>query len=174
MKTARAISVTVMALSIAAVGAIATAAEHKSHSSMAKGMAHDPHHALAMAYHHNLETFTKALRDQTAGTQSVNPEFARAAVAEMRRSLDQMKQHRQQCMQAMSAEMQAKMKAKMEQMGPHETQVTDQLAALEQEVQLATPESKNISKLASSIVAHLDAMSKMHHRSGGGKMKKTM
>lgn len=171
MKTTKAISMMLAALSLGAFGAIATAAEHRGHSTMCMEMAHEPHHVLAMGYHHNLATFAKALHEQTAGGKSVNLEFARAAVAEMRRSFDLMKQQHQQCMQTMSAEMQAKMKGKMEQMEAHEKQLNDQLTALEQEVQLPVPDPKKVSTLASSVLTHLDGMSHGCHGSPGKKMK---
>ena len=174
MKTTKAIPMILMALSLGAFGAIVTAAEHKGHSTMSMEMAHEPHHVLAMAYHQNLATFAKALHGQIEGASSVNLEFARATVAEMRRSFDQMKQHRQACMQAMSAEMQAKMKGKMEQMEPHQNQLNDQLTALEQEVQSAAPDPKKVSTLASNVLTHLDAMSQMHPGSRGKKMKMEM
>jgi phage shock protein A len=174
MKTTRIVSMTLMALSLGAFGAMATAAEHKGHSAMSMEMAHEPHHVLAMAYHRNLATFAKALHEQTTGASSVNLEFARAAVAEMRRSFDQMKQHHQACMQAMSAEMQAKMKDKMQQMEPHHNQLNDQLTALEQEVQSPAPDSKKVSTLASNVLTHLDEMSKMHRGSRGKQMKMKM
>jgi len=171
MKTTKLVAMSLMALSLGAFGAIATAAEHKGHSPMGMEMAHEPHHVLAMAYHRNLATFAKALHDQTAKASSVNVEFARTAVAEMRRSFDQMKQQHQACMQAMSAEMQAKMKDKMQQMEPHQSQLNEQLTALEQEVQSAAPDPKKVSTLASNVLTHLDAMSKMYHGSRGKKMK---
>ncbi|MBP1687861.1 MAG: hypothetical protein H6Q33_4004 [Deltaproteobacteria bacterium] len=171
MKTTKLVAMSLMALSLGAFGAIATAAEHKGHSPMGMEMAHEPHHVLAMAYHRNLATFAKALHDQTAGASAVNVEFARTAVAEMRRSLDQMKQQHQACMQAMSAEMQTKMKDKMLQMEPHQGQLNEQLTALEQEVQSAAPDPKKVSTLASNVLTHLDAMSKMYHGSRGKKMK---
>lgn len=170
MKTTRIVSTILMALSLGSFGAMATAAEHKGHSAMSMEMAHEPHHVLAMAYHRNLATFAKALHEQTAGASSVNLEFARAAVAEMRRSFDQMKQHHQACMQAMSAEMQAKMKGKMEQMEPHRNQLNDQLVALEHEVQSTTPDPKKVTTLASDVLTHAEAMSKMHHGGRGKKM----
>ena len=61
MKTTKALSMILMALSLGAFGAIATAAEHKGHSPMPMEMAREPHHVLAMAYHRNLATFAKAL-----------------------------------------------------------------------------------------------------------------
>jgi polyhydroxyalkanoate synthesis regulator phasin len=171
MKTTRIVAMSLMALSLGAVGAIATAAEHKGRSPMGMDMAHEPHHVLAMAYHRNLATFAKALHDQTAGASSVNVEFARTAVAEMRRSFDQMKQQHQACMQAMSPEMQTKMKDKMQQMEPHQNQLNEKLTALEQEVQAAVPDPKKVSTLASNVLTQLDAMSKMYHGSRGKGMK---
>ena len=100
MKT-KVISMILMVLSLGAFGAVAINAQAKkdqvhstvqgknemSHDHMM--MANEPHHALAMSYHQNLATFAKALHEQTMGASSVNVEFARAAVAEMRRSFDQ-------------------------------------------------------------------------------------
>ena len=52
-------------------------------------MANERRHVLAMVYHQNLAAFAKALHEQTARANSVNVEFARAAVTDMRRSSDQ-------------------------------------------------------------------------------------
>ncbi len=174
MKRIGVVATILTTLSLAAVGAIATAAEHKGHSAKSMEMSHEPHHVMAMAYRDNLATFAKAVHEQTEGASSVNLEFVRAAVAEMRRSSDQMKEHHQACMQSMSAEMQAKMKGKMEQMEPHKNQLNDQLAALELEVQSPAPDAKKVSTLASSILAHLDAMAKMHQEHRGKKTKMKM
>ena len=141
---------------------------------MSMEMAHEPDHVLAMAYHRNLATFAKALHEQTAGASSVNLEFVRAAVAEMRRSFDQIKQHHQACTQTMSAEMQTKMKGEMQQMETHQNQLNDQLTALEQEAQSAAPDAKKVSTLASKVFTQLDAMSKMHAGGRGKKMKMKM
>ncbi len=185
MKT-KVISTLLMALSLGAFSAMATTAQAKkdpSHSATQdkKEMSHDqmmmanePHHVLAMAYHRNLATFAKALQEQTARASSVNVEFARAAVTEMRRSFDKMKQHHQEHMQTMSAEMHTQMSGMMQQMETHQTELNTQLTALEQEVQSATPDAKKVSTLAASVNTHLDAMSKMHQGSQGSKMKKKM
>ncbi len=149
-----------------------------SHDHMMMDMANEPHHALAMAFHQNLAIFAKALHEQTARASSVNVEFARVAVAEMRRSFDQMKQHQQEYMQTMSAEMHTKMSGQMsgmmKQMGTHQTELNTQLTALEQEVQLSTPDAKKVSTLAASVNSHLDAMLKMKQGSKGSKMKMKM
>ena len=189
MKT-KVISTIVMALSLGAFSTTAIA-QHASHSTKKapsksatqgkKAMSHDqmmmanePHHVLAMAYHENLATFAKALHEQTAGASSVNVEFARAAVAEMRPSFDRMKQHHQEHMQTMSAEMHSKMGAMMQQMETHHTELNTQLTALEQEVQAATPDAKKVAALAAGVNSHLDAMSKMHQGSQGSKMTMKM
>lgn len=174
MKT-KVISTALLALALCAFNAATITAQGKkgmAHDHMM--MAHEPHHALAMAYHQNLAAFAKALHDQTAGASSVNVEFARAAVTEMRRSFDQMKEHHQEHMQTMSAEMHTKMSAMMPQMETHQTELNTQLMALEQEVQAGTPDAKKVATLAASVNAHLDAMSKMHQGSKGSKMKMKM
>jgi polyhydroxyalkanoate synthesis regulator phasin len=189
MKT-KVISTILMALLLGAFSTMAMA-QHTSHSTKKatsqsatqgkKEMSHDqmmmanePHHVLAMTYHHNLAAFAKALQEQTAGASSVNVEFARAVVAGMRGSFDQMKQHHQEHMQTMSAEMHTKMSGQMsemmQQMETHQTELNTQLTALEQEVQSATPDAKKVATLAASLSSHLDAMSKMHEGSQGGKM----
>ena len=134
-------------------------------------MMQEPHHVLAMAYQQNLAAFAKALHEQTAQATSVNVEFAGAAVAEMRRSFDQMKQHHQGHMKTMNAETHAKMGAMMQKMETHQTELDTQLTALEQEVQSATPDAKKVSTLAAGVQTHLDAMSKMHDGMQAGKMK---
>ncbi len=145
-----------------------------SHDRMVMAMANEPHHVLAMAYHQNLATFAKALHEQTARASSVNVKFARAAVAEMRRSYDQMNAHHQEHMQTMSAEVKTKMSGMMKQMETHRSELNAQLMALEQEVQSATADPKKVSTLAASVLTHLDAMSKMHQGSQGSKMKTRM
>ncbi len=145
-----------------------------AHDHMMMEMAKEPHHILAMAYHQNLAAFAQALHEHTVKAGSVNVEFARAATTEMRRSFDQMNRHRQDHMHAMSAEMHTKMADMMKQMETHHTELNNQLTALEQEVQAATPDAKKVSSLAASVHTHLDAMSKMHEGGKGGKMKMKM
>jgi len=189
MKT-KVVSMVVMALSLGAFGATATNAQHKGHSTKKasshsatqskKRMTHDqmmmakePHHVLAMAHHQNLAAFAKSLHEQTTQPGSVNVEFARAAVSEMRRSFDGMKQHHQEHRQTMDAAMQTKMSGMMQKMGTHQTELNTQLTALEQEVQSTTPDAKKVSALAASIHTHLDAMPIMKQPSKGAKMKMT-
>lgn len=176
MKT-RLLSTLLLTLSFGVLSATAsqsaTPGKHEmSHDHMM--MADEPHHALAMAYCQNMTVFAKALQEQTARASSVDVEFARAAVTEMRRSFEQMKQHHQEHVQAMSAEMQTKLSGMMQQMETHQAELNTQLTALEQEVQAATPDAKKVSTLVASVHTHLDAMSKMMSGSKGSQMKMKM
>lgn len=137
-------------------------------------MTHEPHHVLGMAYHHNMATFGKALQDQTVGASSVDVAFARTAVAEMRRSFEQMKVHHQGHMKTMSAAMNTKMSDAMRQMETHRTQLSAQLALLEREVESSTPDAKKVSTLATSVNTHLAAMAKMKHDGMGTMMPMKM
>ena len=176
MKT-RSLSTISMILTLGALSATAATPEQAASASKpAMGkmemshdhmmMASEPHHVLAMAYHQNLAAFAKALHEQTASEGPLNIDFARTAVSEMRRSFDQMKQHHQEHMAGMSAEMRAKMDARMsgmmEKMQTHQAELNTQLTALEQEIQSASPDAKKVSTLADSVHTHLTEMSKMH------------
>ncbi len=183
MKT-NAISTIMMVLSLGAFSAVDTIAQTKKTQSppasqgkkemppdhMAMAAANEPHHLLAMAYHQNMAAFTKALHDQTASANSVNVVFARSAVAEMRRSFDQMKEHGQAHMQTMTTEMHTRMSGMMKQMETHHAELNTQLTALEQELKSGTPDAKKVTTLAASVQTHLTAMSKME-ASQSSKMK---
>ena len=133
-------------------------------------MMQEPHHLLAMAYKDNLVNFAKALRQEAAKATTVNPEFARAAVAEMRRSFAQMQEHHQDHMKAMDGKMKAQMAGMMKEMDAHHLAIQEHLAALDKEVQTSAPDSKSISKYVAEILKHCDGMSKMH----GGPMEHKM
>lgn len=123
-----------------------------------KMMRREPHHLLAMAFHQSLANFAKALGEGTKHSGTVNSEFVRTAVTEMRRDYDAMKQHHQAHVLTMSAEVKAQMDTMMPVMMEHQAQVNKALTALEQEVLLATPDAKKIGTLAASIANHLDGM----------------
>ena len=171
------ISTILVTLSLGAFSAAAMSAAQVDHADHKDGMkprmhkegmmANEPHHVLAMAYHQNLAVFAKALQQETAAAKPVNVAFARSAVAEMRRSFDQMKQHHQEHMQTMSSkmqnpEMQAKMKTMMPKMESHQADFSMQLKSLEQEVELSSPDAKKFATLANSINTHLLSMAKTH------------
>ena len=133
-------------------------------------MKHEPHGQLAMAYKDNLVNFAKALRQAAAEAKTVNAEFARAAVAEMKRSFDQMQAHHQDHMKTMDEKMKAQMADMMKQMDAHHLAIKEHLAALDKEVQTSAPDSKSITKYVAEILKQCDGMAKMH----GGAMDHKM
>lgn len=183
MKT-NAISTILMALSLGAFGTMATIAQtnkvqspsatqgmkEMSHDHMMMNMANEPHHVLAMAYKDNLMNFAKALREQAAKAKTVDLEFARAAVAEMKRSFDQMQEHHQDHMKTMDETMKTQMADMMKQMDAHHSAIQEHLAALDKEVQTSAPDAKGISTHVAEILKQCDGMAKMH----GGSMEHKM
>ena len=135
---------------------------HQHHQGDMSKMTQEPHHALAMAYHESMAVFAKALRQNVAQTSAVNADFARDAVAELRRNFDQMMRHHQEHMQAMSAAMRAQMDAMMKQMEPHHAKVKEQLEALERETGGERPDRQRVAQHTVELVKHLDQMSGMH------------
>jgi hypothetical protein len=134
-------------------------------------MMKSPHHMLMTAHMKSLSEFARTLRDQAVKPKTLDVEFARAAVAELRHNLDAMEAIHQKHMQAMSAEMQSKMKMMMEKMEKDSAMLKDQVSALETDVQADTPDSKQVATHANALLKHLGMMSMMH---GGNKAGKKM
>jgi|KBSSwiStaDraftv2_1062776.scaffolds.fasta_scaffold110895_2 hypothetical protein len=120
-----------------------------------------PHHVLAMAYRDNLVTFAKALRGQVAQSKSVNVDLARPAVAEMRRSFDQMKQHTGAQMSIMSDSAKKAMAGMMQGMETHTSALAGHLSALESEVGGNAPDPAKVSEHTSEILKQCAAMAAM-------------
>ena len=133
-------------------------------------MMSEPHHALAMAYMENIGTFAKTLHNQAEGSSPLNAKFARAAVAEIKRSLDQMEEHHSEHMKMMSEEMRSHMAAMMKDMETHRSMLKNEVSALEKDVRAEQPDSKQVAADSAKVLKHLDEMSKMHD----DKMKKKM
>ena len=168
MKT-KSISMFVAILMLAS--AIGAAAQHEHHTqpaqqkpaSMDMGkMMQEPRHVLAMAYMQNLAAFAKALHDQTDSTKTVDGEFARVAVSEMRRSFDATQQHIADHMKSMPADMQSHMGMMMQAMDTHLSAIKQSLTALEREIQADTPSASKVSTSAGEIVKHIEEMGHSH------------
>lgn len=150
-------------------------------SEMAK-MMKSPHHMLMTAHMKTMSEFARTLRDQSVKPKALDIEFARAAVAELRHNLDAAEAIHQKHMQAMNSEMEPKMAAMddamkskmhmmMEKMDKDRAKLKDQVSALETDVQVATPDSKQVAADSNALLKHLGMMSKMH---GGQAGKKKM
>ena len=130
-----------------------------------------PHHVLAMAYRDNLATFAKALQGQVTQTKSVNLEMARPAVSEMRRSLDQIREHHQAQMKMMGDHTESPMPGNMKHMETHLTALGEHLTALESEVNASTPDPKKVSEHTTEILKKGAGMSVMPAKAKPHQMK---
>jgi polyhydroxyalkanoate synthesis regulator phasin len=146
----------------------------KSEMSM---MMKSPHHLLMTAHMKSMSEFANALRDQAVKPEPLDVEFARAAVAELRHSLDAMEAIHQKHMETMSADMKSKMQTMMDKMDKDRAMVKGQVSALETDVQADKPDSKQVAAHSNALLKHFAMMSKMHGGSKAGKkmaMKKKM
>ena len=125
-------------------------------------MMREPHHKLAMAYKTNLVNFAKALQHQANQTNPIDPEFARAAVAEMKRSFEQMQLHHQDHMKSMDEKMKTQMADMIKEMDTRDLAIKEDLNALDKEVEASVPDAKSISKYVDEILKTCESMSKMH------------
>ncbi len=135
-------------------------------------MMNEPHHALAMAYMQNIGAFAKTLHNQAKGSGPLDVKFARAAVAEIKRSLDQMEEHHGEHMKMMSEAMRSHMAAMMKDMEMHRSMLKDAVSALEKDVRADQPDSKHVAADSANVLKHLDEMSKMHDDKKEKKMKR--
>ena len=195
------------------VGATAAGAQHEQHNQQKPpaqtagqgNMQHDssgmgslfdePHEALMMAHLRNVATFAKALSTQVEARKAVDPAFAQAAVAEIRRNFDTMQQHLAFYQRSMPADM-ASHAGMQSQAGTHShagmqsnaqtqshsgvhssagrSQVSDEhitevrraLELLEREVDSDAPRAGKVSERAAAIVSHTEMMTSH----GGHKM----
>jgi cytochrome c556 len=134
-------------------------------------MTEGPHHVLAMAYGENLARFAQALQAQVTKSTTVNLDLARPAVAEMRRSFDQMKQHHQAQMSMMGDQTKPPMAGMMQEMETHLTALGNHLTALESEVNASTPDPKKVSEHTTEILKLCAGMSAMHANAKPDQMK---
>ena len=145
--------------------------QHQEGMQGMSGMMEGPHHVLAMAYRDNLATFARALRAQVSQSKSVNLDLARPAVAEMRRSFDQMKQHHQAQMTMMGDQPKPAMAGTMQQMDTHLAALNEHLTALESEVNASTPDPKKVSEHTTEILKQCAGMSAMSGKAKPHQMK---
>ena len=130
-------------------------------------MMNEPHHALAMAYMQNIGTFARTLHNQAERSSPLNARLARAAVAEIKRSLDHMEEHHGEHMKTMSEEMRSHMAAMMKDMEMHRSMLKNAVSALEKDVRADQPDSRQVETDSANIIKHLDEMSKMHEDKKG-------
>jgi hypothetical protein len=148
-------------------------------------MMKSPHHMLMTAHMKSMSEFARTLRDQAVKPETLDVEFARAAVAELRHNLDAIEAIHQKHMETMSAEMKSKMEAMsaemkskmqmmMEKMEKDRAKLKDQVSALETDVQADKPDSKQVTAHTNALLKQLGMMSKTGGGSKAGKKKMGM
>ena len=117
---------------------------------MNKEMMENPQHTLMMAYHSNMMTFRHQLMKVARQGETVPREFARTAIAEMRRSTEEMERYRAEAMRNVPANVRehGDMQKMMDQ---HLVDVKNHLRELENLARADRIASQDVLK-------HLDAM----------------
>ena len=77
----------------------------QKHPEMKQEMMNSPQHLLMMAYHNNVVTFGHVLNEMAEQGQTVPVDFARTAIAEMRRGTEGIEKYRAQTMRNLPADM---------------------------------------------------------------------
>ncbi len=150
------------------------------HQDGMQGMMGQPHHVLAMAYRDNLVSFARAVEGPGTRMKTVNLTLVRPAVAEMRRSFDQMRQHHQAQQAAMgdSTRMPRGMRGDsatksmatmMEDMTRHLRAIDGHLTALETEVKADAPDAARVTEHTSAILKESAGMPATSRKDKPGK-----
>lgn len=130
---------------------------HKDPEVMKQMMA-NPHHMLAMAYHDNLMTFSHKLMQMAQQGETVPRDFARTAVAEMRRSADELDKHRAEAMRGMPAGLKDKHLDVHKRMDQHLVSVKGHIRDLEQLTKQERIPSQDVMKHLKAMMEECEGM----------------
>ncbi len=133
-------------------------------------------HKLSMAYKNTLETFARTLLEAAKGEIELQPEFARALVAEIRRSADKMKEIHAEHLSLMSAETRAAMSDMMAKKKEKDAAQEENIKALEMLVKSDYLNIKEIIKNAEPLAGggQKMEMKEEHKMKDKDSMKKNM
>lgn len=121
----------------------------------------DGHHALMMAYQHNALGFTKALWDMVSDGKLENVDLARAAFAEIKRSLEkseEVHQMHEKTMGKMDAAMMEKMKPMMDKMAAEKAALDVHIMMLDKAMKANSPDAHEVEMHVSVILLKLEKM----------------
>ena len=121
-------------------------------------MMKSPHHQMMSAYRQTVVNFAAALREMAADSKMFDREFARSALAEIKRGAEMMEGIHQKHEMTMSAEMRPKMRMMMEKMSQEQTALKEHIAALETLLQTDAPNLINVEMHADAIVSQFEKM----------------
>lgn len=132
-----------------------------------------PHHEMMMPYQQNMVNFAKALRGLAKESKTWDADFARTAVAEIKRSAESIDEIHRKHMSTMSSEMREKMKPMMEEMKKEQTELSEQILALEKTVEPNTLNAKEIETRTAAIISEMEKeISEQKKEMQSGKKKK--
>ena len=158
MKTRISIASVTILFAVVLVGGV-SAQEHKMEDKkipdtpMMSEMKKSPHHAMMMAYKLNSVNFAKALRDMAMDSKMFGAEFARSAVAEIKRGEEMMDAIHQKHTDSMKPEMREKMSVMMAKMTKDHIALKEHIAALEKLLESSSPDLKEIETHAVAIIS---------------------
>lgn len=179
MKTKKYLQILVLSLAVLVGNALGIVAQNMMDTMKGKPMdmammMKSPDHMLMMAHKKSMAEFAKALHDQAMMPKALDVEFARAAVAELRRNLDAMDAIHQKNMATMSDEMKAKMKMMMDKMETGQATTKEHVMQLETAVLSNQPDAKHVAAHADALLKHFQMMSKMQGGTKADKKKMPM
>ena len=115
-----------------------------------------PHHAMMMPYQQNMVNFAKALRGLAKEARTWDADFARTAVAEIKRSAEGIDEVHRKHERTKSAETREKMKPMMEEMKKEQAELNEQILALEKAAASNTLNAKEIEIRTAAIISELE------------------
>lgn len=151
------LSVTVL-FAVLFVGGVSAQNKKKPDTAMKAEMMKSPHHTMMMAYKLNTVNFAKTLRDMAMDSKMFDAEFARTAVAEIKRGAEMMDAIHQKHTDSMKPEMREKMSIMMAKMNKDQVALKEHIAALETLLQIASPDLKEIQTHAAAIISQSEMM----------------
>lgn len=121
----------------------------------------DGHHALMMAYQKNALSFTRALWDMTSDGKIENVDIARAAFAEIKRSMEKSEEVHQmhmKTMDKMDAAMMEKMKPMMDKMAAEKAALDMHIMMLDKALKANSPDAHEVEMHVSVLLLKLEKM----------------
>lgn len=116
------------------------------------------HHKMMTVYRQNVSNFANALSEMAKDEKTFDADFARTAVAEIKRSAEMMDEIRGKHSVMMTAEMREKMKPMMEKMDKNKATLNEHISELEKLLEAENPNLKEIGKHADAIVSQFGKM----------------
>ena len=121
----------------------------------------DGHHSIMMAYHQNVAAFARALVEMSAGGKLENVDLARAALDEIKRSIEKAEAIHASHMASMAktdAAAMDKMKPMMDKMEADKAEIKSHVQALDTALQAASPDAAAVNTHAAALLEKVEKM----------------